>query len=274
MSVLDKTESTTRGTKGILDSAGARKHYQLERYQPSAELTPFIEYFWIVRWDLPAGESYTTEILPFPNVNISITDQESTITGVVTAKFTYQLTGAGTIVGAKFLPGGFYPFYKKPIEKLTNQKISLKTVFQAPRIKKIVEQLPTANDAELIALAEKMLLAKKPVVDDTVAAIEDIITTIKDDPSIRQVQKIAELYDVSERSLQYAFKNYVGIGLKWIISRYRLQDVADDIDGGATDWTALSQEYGFADQSHFIRDFKKALGETPAQYAERIQKRS
>src|SRR6478672_7618493 len=130
MNVLDKTEINPT-TKGILDSAKAQQHYELKRYPPSAELAPYIEYFWVVRWDLPTEESYTAEILPFPNVNISITTQESVITGVVTSKFTYQLTGSGTVVGAKFLPGGFYPFYKKPIEKLTNQKVPLKTIFQA-----------------------------------------------------------------------------------------------------------------------------------------------
>lgn len=259
-------------TKGILNSAAAKQHYELKRYPPSAELAPYVDYFWIVRWNVPAGMSHTAEILPYPNVNISISSPECAITGVVTSKFTYDLTGEGVVLGVKFLPGGFYPFYKKPIEKLTNQKVPLKTVFQAARIKKLVEQLNNSTDGELIAQAEKLLLSKKPIVDETVAAIEDIIATIKDDPSIRQVAKIAELYDVSERSLQYAFKNYVGIGLKWIISRYRLQDVADDIDNGQTNWALLAEEYGFADQSHFIRDFKKALGETPAQYAERIRK--
>ena len=111
------------------------------------------------------------------------------------------------------------------------------------------------------------MLAKKPIIDETVAAIGDIITTDKDDTSIRHVQQIATIYDVSERSLQYAFKNYVGIGLKWIISRYRLQDVADEIDNGNTDWPTLASKYDFVDQASFIRDFKKVFGETPDQYA-------
>lgn len=257
-------------TKGILDSTNALNQFTLQRYDPSPALAPFVEQYWIVRWDLPAGESYTTELLPFPNVNIAITNTESMITGVTTSKYARTLSGRGVVVGAKFLPGGFEPFYKKPIERLTNQEVPLKTVFAAGRIKDMVSRLDQ-DDAPLVADLEKLLLTRRPERDDTIVAITAIIDAIKKDPTIRQVQTVCEQFEVSERTLQYSFKNYVGIGLKWIISRYRLQDVADAIDHGQTDWAALALAYGFSDQAHFIREFKKVTGETPLQYSKRIK---
>lgn len=275
MTVLKKTELTekTTSTKGVLHAHDALKAYSLKRYYPSPELAHFVEHYWIARWDLPKGETYDSQILPHPSVNIAITEHDDTITGTVTGVFHYPLTGRGVVLGVKFLPGGFYPFFKKPIERLTNQQVPLKTVFQAARIKKIRSML-NESDAALIAETEKMLLTKKPEQDGAIAVIGDIIENVKHDPSVRQVAPLIEQYGASERTLQYAFKNYVGIGLKWIILRYRLQDVADAIDNGRDDWPAIAQEFGFADQSHLIRDFKKVLGETPAQYAERTRKKA
>lgn len=274
MNVLKKTEiaEKTTPTKGVLHAHDVPDSYSLKRYYPSPELAPFVEHYWIVRWDLPKGKTYDSQILPHPSVNVAITEHDDMISGVVTGMFSYDVAGKGTVLGVKFLPGGFYPFYKKPIERLTNQTVPLKTVFQAARIKKIRSMLQDTSDALLVAEAEKMLLAKKPEQDGAIAVIGDIIENVKHDPAVRQVAPLIEQYGASERTLQYAFKNYVGIGLKWVILRYRLQDVADAIDHDRRDWAAIAQEFGFSDQPHVIRDFKKVFGETPAQYANRTAK--
>ncbi|MGF7229384.1 MAG: DUF6597 domain-containing transcriptional factor [Candidatus Saccharibacteria bacterium] len=255
-------------TKGILASTSTG-HYTLKRYEPSKDLAHFIECFWIVRWDLKDGESFDTEILPFPNVNIAITSDTQEVTGIVTGKFTYTLRGNGTVLGVMFKPGGFYPFYRKPIDRLTNQTVKLGTLFSVTRLRRVLAEL-SASDEVLVEAAEKLLRTKKPERDPNIDAIESIIQYIQDNKDVRTVQAVSEHYEISERTMQHVFQQYVGIGLKWIISRYRLQDIAEAIHAGKTDWAAMAQEYGFTDQSHFIRDFKKVLGETPTQYAQRV----
>ncbi|WP_238175179.1 MULTISPECIES: helix-turn-helix domain-containing protein [Kribbella] len=39
--------------------------------------------------------------------------------------------------------------------------------------------------------------------------------------------------------------------------------------GEATDWAALAADLGYADQGHFVRDFKNIFGEPPTWYAQR-----
>lgn len=47
-----------------------------------------------------------------------------------------------------------------------------------------------------------------------------------------------------------------------MIRRYRLHEVtARMAAGGAIDWAALAADLGYADQGHFIRDFKSMFGE-------------
>lgn len=258
----------THEPRGILKPKAAQAKYLLTQHKPSADLAPFIEHFWIVRWDIADTPDFTTEILPNPSVNATITSDSCDITGVHTGKFTYTLRGSGVVLGAKFLPGGFYPIYKKPVDKLTNAVIPMSQVWSATRIKKIVAQLDQP-DAILVAEFEKLLRSKKPTADPATEAVNFIIKQATEDSTIRTIQDAARVFETSERTLQHTFQRYVGVGLKWIINRYRLQDVARAIDNGNTAWADLAQSYGFADQSHFIKDFKKVMGETPAQYSKR-----
>jgi AraC-like DNA-binding protein len=53
---------------------------------------------------------------------------------------------------------------------------------------------------------------------------------------------------------------------KWVIQRYRLHEAAERLDTAATDLSTLAHELGYADQAHFARDFKAAVGRPPASY--------
>jgi AraC-like DNA-binding protein len=66
------------------------------------------------------------------------------------------------------------------------------------------------------------------------------------------------------------FAEYVGIGPKWVIRRYRLHEVTERLAaGGRVDWAALAADLGYADQAHLVRDFKQMFGEPPTRYAAR-----
>jgi AraC-like DNA-binding protein len=77
---------------------------------------------------------------------------------------------------------------------------------------------------------------------------------------------------VSLRQLQRLFSEYVGVTPKWVIHRYRLLEAAERIATGTViHWADLAFELGYADQAHFIRDFKRLVGRSPAHYAESIR---
>jgi hypothetical protein len=67
---------------------------------------------------------------------------------------------------------------------------------------------------------------------------------LRDQP--RQVEGPADVPDLVDRS-------YVGVTPRWVLQRGRLH---------------LAADLGYADQAHFIRDFRRVLVETPARYAE------
>lgn len=90
-----------------------------------------------------------------------------------------------------------------------------------------------------------------------------------EDQSIVSARHLAELAGVSQRTLQRRFHTYVGVGPKWVIQRHRLLDVAAAANaGGEVDWPELAARLGYSDQSHLIRHFHAAVGESPARYSQ------
>jgi AraC-like DNA-binding protein len=54
----------------------------------------------------------------------------------------------------------------------------------------------------------------------------------------------------------------------WVIRRYRLHAAAERLTVcPTTDMQGLAYELGYADQAHFIRDFRATMGVTPGTYA-------
>ena len=62
----------------------------------------------------------------------------------------------------------------------------------------------------------------------------------------------------------------MGVSPKWLIQRYRLLEATERLaEGTVVDWADLALDLGYADQAHFIRDFRSMVGRTPAEYGRR-----
>jgi AraC-like DNA-binding protein len=55
----------------------------------------------------------------------------------------------------------------------------------------------------------------------------------------------------------------------WVLRRYRLLEAAEAVRGGEpVSWAEVAADLGYADQAHLTRDFRAAIGQTPAAYAQ------
>ncbi|MFD3747009.1 helix-turn-helix domain-containing protein [Nocardia sp. NPDC058633] len=87
-----------------------------------------------------------------------------------------------------------------------------------------------------------------------------------------RVDALAQRFGLSMRGMQRLFAEYVGVGPKWVVRRYRLHEVTERLAHGAEiDWAALAAELGYADQAHLSRDFRAIFGEPPTRYAQRYE---
>jgi AraC-like DNA-binding protein len=252
-------------TSGILYPRGAAKSFRLTRYRPSRALAPFVARFWIMRWAL--HEPYHQGVIPYPCVNLAVERGRSGIFGVVSRSISRVLEGQGLVFGVQFLPGGFRTFLGKPIAGLTDRSIPIADVFDTSDREWEEAILPAGEDATMIAQAESRLRARNPERTADAETVLHIVNAVADDREITRVDDVVRLAATSKRTLERLFKEYVGVGPKWVIQCYRLHEAAEyAVKDTRHDWADIAVKLGYADQAHFIRDFRRFVGQSPARY--------
>lgn len=243
------------------------------RYWPSDDLAPFVEHFWTVAWDV--AEPETHEVLPHPSVHLVLEQGNSRVAGVPTGKFTTRLEGKGRVLGTKFRPGGFRPFFGRAVSGLTDSTRLLSEVFGPPGAELETRALACVDPLAAFEVVQKFLRGLDPVPDPTIDLVGRIAERAATDREITRVDHLVHAFGLSARKLQRLFDEYVGVTPKWIIQRYRLHEAAERIAAGTvTDGATLALDLGYADQAHFIRDFKKLVGSSPAEYAKAYRARA
>jgi len=256
----------TTSEYGVLDGDG--RDFTLDRMPVADDLADLVERHWLVRWDVPGGRQGSVTLLPHPCVNLVLDRGQLLIAGVGRERFTYPLTGRGQVYGVKFRPGGFRPWLGEPVDRLTDQYRPLAALW-GPAAEDLRAELAAVTALpDLAAVAERHLRAHRPPPDPAVAEVGRIVHALLYDRSVRSVGDLTGWTGRSTRSLQRLFQRYVGVSPKWVLQRYRLHEAAARLaEGTDRTWTDVAVELGYFDQSHFIRDFSRAVGMTPAAYA-------
>ena len=92
------------------------------------------------------------------------------------------------------------------------------------------------------------------------------VAGLESDP-MRSIAGLAAELGVSHGHLDREFTAVVGLSPRVLSRILRLRALLAAIDVyGPVDWTGLAAAYGWFDQSHFIRDFRRHTGVTPSRY--------
>lgn len=253
--------------KGVLDPALAAQRLRIDRYPPAPDLKYFVDYFWVVEWDLRGQEPHVQKTLPYPCVHLVFEANKTAIFGVPNGVFERRLEGAARAFGVRFRPGGFRGILGGPVLTLTGRIIPLTGIYDFDVGAAEAEVLGAAEDADRIRITERLLRTRMPAPDDTVDLVHGIVERIANDRDINRVDELAAQLSLGERALQRLFNDYVGVSPKWVIRRSRLHDaaarLANDED---VNLTQLAADLGYSDQAHFTRDFKALVGRSPSDY--------
>ena len=256
--------------RGRLDPIGFERHVSFQTYLPPADLAPFIEHFWTIRWDNVGNTYKSEEVMHRPYVDVFVSMPQSGIQGTFRGKRIYVATGSGRIVGIRFRPGAFHAFWDGTLADLQDKVIDLQQVF--PQMDgRYIEHVLTLDDQAAIHDLLKLVRAKNPRPDANIALINEIIAAVETDESLQTVAAVAKAFSRSERWLQQLFQGYVGIGLKWLLQRHKLLAAAQRIrENAKPNWITIAYDLGYSSQQHFITDFKQVLGKTPLQYKKQL----
>jgi AraC-like DNA-binding protein len=262
-----------RDTRGIVDAAGLLSRVRFRRHEPAEPLRPYLEHYWLIDWDLP--RPYVSHVVPHPCVNVVFQRFEGRepfgeVAGIGLGLFSQELRGRGRVCGVQFRPGGFRPFAPgRAATDWTGRRVPLTEVYPGTDLGAV---LGPDDERERVAALDAFLLRHGPRPDAQADLAMALVDRIRRDRAIRRVGDFARAEGMSVRAVQRLFAEYVGVGPKWVILRYRVHDALERAESSpGTDWAALAADLGYADQAHLVRDFTATVGVPPTAYAQSVR---
>jgi len=272
-------------SRGILDPWLLRQRVRLTRYPAGTALSGLIDRFWAVEWDLPDHTWHSQQVLTHPGANLTVGHAdartadhtpghiEARLNGVARELTTRVLVGRGWTVAAMTTPGGLGAFLTGPASAFTDRAVPLGQVLGVDE-ELLVERItavdgPRARVAVLAAALEDVLVAADPTRVGRARQVAELGRLAETDQSLRQLPDLCAKAGLSPRTLQRMFLQHAGVPPTWVLRRYRLLEAAERVrDGQRVSWATVAADLGYADQAHLTRDFRTAIGQTPAAYAE------
>ncbi|WP_156756507.1 helix-turn-helix domain-containing protein [Actinokineospora pegani] len=244
-------------TRGVLRGCAAATKFELRTIAPSPAFAPFVEHHWALTWDL--DEPFEQEVVPHPNVLPVFEATGAHVTGVMRGRFARTIHGRGRVLGVRFHPGGYRPWWGAAVSTLTDRVVP----FDGGG-----DVLTHAGPVARARAAEAVLLPLLPAPDPTVDLVRAMCDRIRTDLALTRVDRLAAGFGTTARTVQRLFRDYVGVGPKWVIRRHRAHEAAARAEAGEdVDWSALAAELGYSDQAHLVREFTSAVGTSPARHA-------
>jgi AraC-like DNA-binding protein len=260
---------------GVVGRAHTTSVFDLTRWAPSDAAARWVEHFWSVSWDLRDRPPMDSSVITFPCMHVThewgsgagrhgYPLPTTLIQGVVEQVFTTRLSERGAVVGARFRPGGFSARFARDASAYTGRTVPVDDeLFARP--------VTLVDDREAAGLALDAAIADcEAAPDPTYLALTDLMNRMHDDDGLHRVAQVMEYAPWSARTTQRVFRHYVGVPVKWVLCRYRLQHAALALEHDPSiDGAELAARLGWYDQAHFINDFRTMLGCTPGEYAAR-----
>ena len=270
-----------RDSRGILDPWLLRQRVQLTRYPAGPVLDGLVDRFWAVRWDLPPGTVHQQQVLTHPGANVSIGHANGTpgqrepgpvearLYGVARGLSTRVLAGRGWTVAALTWPGGLGAFITGSAAELTDRVVPLGQALgtdEAVLLRQVTAEPDEAARVALLAAALEQ--AVDPERREPALSVAEVARLAESDRTVRRLGDLCERSGLGQRTLQRMFLQYAGVSPTWVIRRYRLLEAAETVrEGRPVSWADIAAALGYADQAHLTRDFRAAIGQTPAAYA-------
>ena len=188
------------------------------------------------------------------------------VVGVMRRADVVPLAGHVDLLGVRFRPGGALPFLDVPLHELADRHVDLDALW-GRRAATLFDAVATAPLAERVAVLERMLAAARArtLADDDL--VPRAVTLMRRTRGGIGMRSAAQALGVGERRLERAFDVAIGLSPKRFARVVRFLGAVREIGRSLYSGTAVAFAAGYADQPHFVREFKRLAGVTPAQYA-------
>ncbi|HEU5485303.1 MAG TPA: helix-turn-helix domain-containing protein [Microlunatus sp.] len=266
--------------RGLVRRAATVDDFTTRRYAPGHELAPWLAYFWTVTWDRGGADPLESTVISFPAMHLTVEWGDpgevrhghqlpaTLVHGLLSRVFRVDLAGRGGVAGARFRADGFHAWTGLDAAALTDRVVPAADVLGEELGNLHIDLRPDADPAAALDRLRTELRRQRP--EGRPAGIGRVVDQMAADPTLVRVDQVSQATGMAERTLQRRFRREIGIGPKWVLSRFRLQEAALALENDPdADLGRLAPQLGFYDQAHLTNTFVEMLGETPAAYAAR-----
>ncbi|MEM7201098.1 MAG: helix-turn-helix domain-containing protein [Planctomycetota bacterium] len=170
----------------------------------------------------------------------------------------------------QFVPGRALPFVHQELSEFNDRVVPAAQVFGLS-VAELRTRLVTAEDPEpVLTQLEHWLESRYDPSLAPPAAIGTAIAALLDDPGdVALTRLVEDECGISYKHFVHLFKKHVGPNPKTMQRILRFSRVFEMVQGQQrVDWASISLELGYADQAHFIRDFRAFSGYRPRGFAQ------
>lgn len=166
----------------------------------------------------------------------------------------------------QFKTEGAYPFLRIPLNELNNRVVPAQELF-GEEILELREELMAENPATgKFNSVENWLLNRFDSNKITPDEIIDVLSLIRTEP-VTESGRIIDSYPYSQKHLINRFKTYLGLTPKLLHRIFRFNGLLKQIQNEQhLNWAQIAYEFGYSDQSHFIKEFKEFSGFNPKEF--------
>lgn len=247
-------------------------------YKPCKELQPYIRYYWVFKSNQPLN-TLTFPIgcpqiifhkqTPLYIPELKTSQSEFSISGQVNYPSHLYADGNVEMIVVVFQPYVLKAFLNMPISLLHNQEISGYDIENA-KLKQLAAQIFNYEDTNsCITIIEQWLLSRitDALTSKTTCNLKRIASAIQQlftMPTI-SVTELASTVCLSKKQFERLFNELVGANPKEYARIVRFQKSLKLLQYYTEDanLAQIAYQCGYADQSHFIREFKQFSGYTP-----------
>lgn len=253
------------------------------RFAPSPELAPFVEVIWGVRGraeftregvlpngvvELMVNFGPTQKVHAYGDRAVNEDFRRAWLAGMQDAPLVIGSPNGSDHLGVRFRPGGAHAFFDLSLEAVTNQVVELDTLIgDGPAAELRERAAPLPSDEARAREVERWLLERRYAVHPYFATIRRAIDLFHQSTFSLTVAEVCDRLGLSNRHLAKQFKEVVGVTPKTMSRIARFQAVVGAIeDIRSPDWARLAFRYGYADQAHLVREFRRMAGVTPTRF--------